>query len=121
MSLCPHLSGVPHDDACGIIQEAGCCWKAKDKRMPVALRLCPTGINYMIWLYTRKYRDPSDPIYAFLRFKLNDEQFGLVVRMRDMTPIEAKMATNSYFDKILTKTKKEKPYVDALGAATRPH
>lgn len=116
MSICPFISGVPYDDACGIIQELGGCLHPKDKRISVGLRLCENGVNYMVWLYTKQYKDPSDPIYSFLKHKLNDEQFALVERMRDMTSIEVRAITNAYFDKILTKTKKEKPYADAIGS-----
>ena len=111
----PYLSGIPFDDACGIIQEVGGCWKRKDKRHPVSLRTAKTGVNYMVWLYMKDYQNPSDPIFAFLRYMLNDEQYDFVIRMRDITSVEVHSATEKYVNQVI-KTKKETPYVNPIGS-----
>lgn len=115
MSLRPYLVGKPFDDACGIIQEVGGCWKPKGKRHSVSLRTAQTGVNYMVWLYMKNYQHSSDPIFAFLRHMLNDEQYDFVIRMRDITSVEVHSATEKYVNQVI-KTKKETPYVNAIGS-----
>jgi len=120
MSLCPFLSEVPYWDACGIIQEVGGCWKPKvhwrdGGREGIPIRTAKTGINIMIYRYMEKYKDPSDPIFAFLRYKLSDEQYNFVIKMRDLSPIEFRAVTRNHFDQVI-KTKKETPYVNTIGS-----